>query len=121
MTQTDGGDEVESEIPSDRRRARLADVVRLEQAICKAEGALEVLTRERDKPMSREQFMAHGTIALLASAGPQRIKNFRQYLLLAWSEYQQAANPAIPIPTQDEIAAGKTLEIAPAVSVSVSV
>lgn len=102
-----GQDELDSadlEGGTDRRRAKMADVLRLEQAMLRAEGAtaeMKRLLEQRDtQPISRTQFYAtfFGNAAI---NNPSKAKHFRSWCDEAWAAYQHAMSGAPRVSIED--------------------
>lgn len=101
----------QSDFQSDGRRARLADVQRLESAIVEATARLktleEFIAKRDNSPISRGEFYGH-VYAMAALAG-KRPGAIRDWADLAWKSYQDALTDA-PRPTLEEVYGGKTPE-----------
>lgn len=116
MTQDDG-DEVGG--TEDRRRAKLADIHRLEAAVAKAEGTLAAMEKAPDRPISKTQFYNLAFPALLAADGARGIKFIRRNAAYAYSEYLLAVAGA-DFPSMDEVYGGQPADAAKMADVSVT-
>lgn len=88
------GDEVEGDgLDGDRRRARFADLARVEALLNQAMGriaALEaLLERQRSEPVSKPEFYAR-FYANIALSDPKNAKHARTFCDQAWTGYQEA-------------------------------